>query len=222
MYKLLASSFYIAIALSLAMLSTPASSAAPKTKANPGQVIEQIEFRDVTVGDALRILAEQSSLNIIASKKAADIPVTMFLRRVTSIEVIEALAKTYNLWYQRDEDSNIVRIYTVEEYRLEQVEFKKEETEIFTLKNAKNTLDLAETIQNLFSGRVRLSYGQNQQQLMLDLQQRVKELTINNSATSNPVTKALAIIRVTARITSWPDNKVRAISAPATSKKTRN
>ncbi|MBL6986596.1 MAG: DUF3438 family protein [Methylobacter sp.] len=154
------------------MLSTSASLAASKHKAHPGQVIEQIEFRDVTVGDALRILSEQSNINIIASKKAADIPVTMFLRRVTSIEVIEALAKTYNLWYQRDEDSNIVRIYTVEEYRLEQVEFKKEETEIFTLKNAKNALDLAETVQNLFYGRVRVSYGQNQQQLMLDLQQR--------------------------------------------------
>jgi general secretion pathway protein D len=170
MYKLLPSCFFAAIALAVAML--PISAATAEPKANPGQVIEQIEFRDVTVGDALRILSEQSSLNIISSKKAADIPVTMFLRRVTSMEVVEALAKTYNLWYQRDEDSNIVRIYTVEEYRLEQVEFKKEETEIFTLKNAKNALDLAETIQNLFSGRVRISYGQNQQQLMLDLQQR--------------------------------------------------
>lgn len=170
MYKLLPSCFFAAIALTVAMLPTSAATAEPK--ANPGQVIEQIEFRDVTVGDALRILSEQSSLNIISSKKAADIPVTMFLRRVTSMEVIEALAKTYNLWYQRDEESNIVRIYTVEEYRLEQVEYKKEETEIFTLKNAKNALDLAETIQNLFSGRVLISYGQNQQQLMLDLQQR--------------------------------------------------
>lgn len=170
MYKLLPSCFFAASALTVAMLSTSVATAEPK--ANPGQVIEQIEFRDVTVGDALRILSEQSSLNIISSKKAADIPVTMFLRRVTSMEVVEALAKTYNLWYQRDEDSNIVRIYTVEEYRLEQVEYKKEETEIFTLKNAKNALDLAETIQNLFSGRVLISYGQNQQQLMLDLQQR--------------------------------------------------
>ncbi len=174
MHKLPATAFFIVLTLALLPTSLCSAAAKPGTKAkvNPGQVIEQIEFRDVTVGDALRILAEQSSLNIISSKKAADIPVTMFLRRVTSIEVIEALAKTYNLWYQRDEDSNIVRIYTVEEYRLEQVEFKKEETEVFTLKNAKNALDLAETIQNLFAGRVRISYGQNQQQLMLDLQQR--------------------------------------------------
>jgi general secretion pathway protein D len=172
MPKLLLSPLFVAIALILAVLPTSLAIATPKTRANPGQVIEQIEFRDITVGDALRILSEQSNLNIIASKEAADIHVTMFLRRVNAIEVIEALAKTYNLWYQRDFDSNIVRLYTVKEYRLEQVEFKKEETEIFTLKNAKNALDLAETIQNLFSSRVHLSYGRNQQELMTDLQQR--------------------------------------------------
>ena len=117
MPKLLATAFFIVLTLALLPLSVGLAAPKPvKTRANPGQIIEQIEFRDVAVGDALRILAEQSNLNIIASKKAADIPVTMFLRRVTSIEVIEALAKTYNLWYQRDEDSNIVRIYTVEEY----------------------------------------------------------------------------------------------------------
>lgn len=186
MYKLLPASFYIAIALTLAMLSTSVFSAEPKTKvkANPGQVIEQIEFRDVTVGDALRILSEQSSLNIIASKEAADIHVTMFLRQVTPVEVIEAISKTYNLWYQRDDDSNIVRIYTVKEYRLEQVEFKKEETEIFTMKNAKNALDLAETIQNLFTERVLLSYGRNQSELMKDLSLRFQRFDMIDGRTS--------------------------------------
>lgn len=96
----------------------------------------------------------------------------MFLRKVIAMEVIDAIAKTYNLWYQYDEKSNFIRLYTVQEYRLEQVEFKKEETEVFTMKNAKNALDLAETIQNLFSTRVHLSYGQNERQLMTDLQQR--------------------------------------------------
>ena len=167
---------FITTAILLAMLPCTLSMAEPKTKSKViygiNQPIEQIEFREITVGDALRVLSEQSNLNIVASKKAADIPVTMFLRRVTPMEVLDALAKTYNLWYQRDDDSSIVRLYTVEEYRLEQVEYRKEETEIFTLKNAKNALDLAETIQNLFSPRVRVSYGQNQQQLMTDLQQR--------------------------------------------------
>ena len=135
-------------------------------------VIAQIDFRDVTVGDALKVLTEQSSLNVVASKKAADIPITIFLRRVTAMDVIDAIAKTYNLWYQRDPETDIVRIYTVQEYRLETVEFKKEETVVFTMKNARNVLDLADSIQNLFSTRVRLGYGNNQPQLRMDLAQR--------------------------------------------------
>ncbi len=147
------------------------------------RVIEQIEFRDITVGDALRILAEQSNINIIASKKASEISVAMFLRKVTAMDVIDAISKTYNLWYQYDEKSNIIRIYTVQEYRLEQVEFKKEETEVFTLKNAKNALDFADTIRNLFSSRVYLSYGQNQQQILTDLRQRFERFDLIDKRT---------------------------------------
>ena len=168
--------FIMVVLLLLLMISPPLSEAA--SKARSGQYIEQIDFRDVTLGDALKILADQSTLNIIASKEAADIRVTMFLRQVTPMEVIDALSKTYNLWYQRDPDSNIVRIYTVKEYRLEKVEFRKEESEIFTMKNAKNALDLADSIQNLFSNRVRLSYGNNQQQLITELQQRFQRFDL--------------------------------------------
>lgn len=175
MPKFFSKSRFTAAVLALSLLQPALLTVA---RADPGQVIEQIEFRDITVGDALRILSEQSDLNIIASREAADIHVTMFLRRVTSMEVIEAIAKTYNLWYQRDWNSNIVRIYTVKEYRLEQVEFKKEETEIFTMKNAKNALDLAETIKNLFSERVTLSYGKNEKELMTDLSQRFQRFNM--------------------------------------------
>jgi general secretion pathway protein D len=142
-----------------------------KSKQNR-QTIDQIEFRDVLVGDTLKMLANEYGLNIIASKEASQIAVTMFLKNVTAMEVIDAIAKTYNLWYQKDPESEIVRLYTVKEYRLEQVEYKAEETEVFTMKNAKNALDLAETIQNLFSSRVKLSYGRSQTELILDLQQR--------------------------------------------------
>lgn len=175
MPKFFSKSRFTAAVLALSLLQPALPTGA---HADPGQVIEQIEFRDITVGDALRILSEQSELNIIASKEAAEIHVTMFLRRVTSMEVIDAIAKTYNLWYQRDVNSNIVRIYTVKEYRLEQVEFKKEETEIFTMKNAKNALDLAETVKNLFSERVTLSYGKNEREIMTDLSQRFQRFNM--------------------------------------------
>lgn len=137
------------------------------------KIIEQIEFKKISVGNALRILSEQSGLNVMASEEAANINITMFLRNVTALEVIDAISKTYNLWYQKDPRSNIVRLYTVREYRLEKVDFKKEETEVFTMKNAKNALDMAESIQNLFGRqRVRLSFGADPEVLIQDLEDR--------------------------------------------------
>lgn len=147
--------------------------------------IKQIEFKDISVGNALRILSEQSHLNVVASRDAAEIHVTMFLRDVTALEVIDATAKTYNLWYQEDRRSNIVRLYTVREYRLEKVDFKKEDTEVFTLKNAKNALDFAETIENLFGRqRVNLSFGNNPQALIEDLTDRFELFDMIDGRTS--------------------------------------
>ncbi len=147
--------------------------------------IAQIEFKHISVGDALRILAEQSGINVIASEEASKIKLTMFLRNVSAMEVIDAISKTYNLWYQEDRISNIVRLYTVREYRLEKVDFKKEETEIFTMKNAKNALDLAETIQNLFGyQRVTLSFGNNPQALLRDLNNRFQLFDMIDGRTS--------------------------------------
>lgn len=147
--------------------------------------IKQIEFKDISVGNALRILSEQSHLNVVASRDAAEIHVTMFLRDVTALEVIDAIAKTYNLWYQEDRRSNIVRLYTVREYRLEKVDFKKEDTEVFTLKNAKNALDFAETIENLFGRqRVNLSFGNNPQALIEDLTDRFELFDMIDGRTS--------------------------------------
>jgi general secretion pathway protein D len=134
--------------------------------------IVQLDFRDISVSDALKVLSQQSNLNFIASQEAAKVHVTMYLKDIAPLDVIDAIAKTYNLWYKHDEQTHVVRIYTVKEYRSEQVEFKQEETETFTLKNAKNALDLADTILNLYGGRVRLSYGQNQNELIKDLQNR--------------------------------------------------
>lgn len=162
--------FFWVIVCVASFLGAPAlTDAAPLRQ----QRIAQLDFRDITVGDALKVLTEQSNLNIIASQDAAKIHITMFLQDITPLEVIDAIARTYNLWYKQDVRSNVIRIYTVREYRMEQVEFKQEHTEIFTLKNANNALDLADTIQNLYGyDRVQLSFGENQFELMTDLSTR--------------------------------------------------
>ena len=148
--------------------------------------IAQLEFKSIAVGDALKILTEHSDLNIIASQKAAEIKVTMYLKDITALDVIDAIAKTYNLWYKHDKRSNIIRIYTVKEYRLEQVEFKPEQTKIYTLKNSKNAIDLADTVCSLYgSERVIVSFGSNEDELINDLSSRLSRFDLINSATGS-------------------------------------
>jgi len=167
----------------IGLSATPSFSLAAKKK--PNHKIGQLEFRSISVGDALRILTEHSDLNIIASQQAAQIQITMYLKDITALDVIDAIAKTYNLWYKHDQRSNIIRIYTVQEYRMEQVEFKPEKTEIFTLKNAKNAIDLADTVCNLYgSERVILSYGSNENELLNDLSSRLSRFDLINGATT--------------------------------------
>ncbi len=171
----------------IGLSGTPSLSVAAKKK--PTHKISQLEFRSITVGDALKILTEHSNLNIIASQQAAQIQITMYLKDITALDVIDAIAKTYNLWYKHDKRSNIIRIYTVQEYRMEQVEFKQEKTEIFTLKNAKNAIDLADTVCNLYgSERVILSYGSNEDELLNDLSSRLSRFDLINSATTTQST----------------------------------
>lgn len=143
-----------------------------------GTRIAQLEFRDITVSDALKVLSQQSNLNFVASQKAADVHITLYFQSVNPLEVVDAIAKTYNLLYKYDEQTHIIRVYTVDEYQAGKVEFRDEETEIFTMKNSKNTLDLANTISNLYGGRVVLNFDKNQGLLLQDLQERFARFNV--------------------------------------------
>ena len=141
--------------------------------------ISELDFKDITVGDALRILSKQSKLNFISSKAAAKIEMTMFLRDIRPMEVLEAMAKTYNLWYQEDKKSRIIRIYTVKEFRLGKVDYRNEKTEIFTFKHQRTSLDFAYMVQDLFGfDRVMLSKGADESEVMNDLYDRMERFDI--------------------------------------------
>ncbi|GAB6067516.1 hypothetical protein JCM13664_08340 [Methylothermus subterraneus] len=141
--------------------------------------IAQLDFRSITVGDALRILTEESGLNVVASEKAARIPITMYLRNVAPLDVLEAMAKTYNLWYRRDPDSGIVRVYTVDEFRLGQVEYTREQIKVFTLKHEMNVLDAVTAITGLYGKRVIFDRNSQQDfQILFDLAQRFARFNI--------------------------------------------
>jgi len=143
-----------------------------RAQAAPGdQRIELIELRSVPLGDALKLLSQQTELKMVASAGAAETPVSLYLRDVTAGAALEALTKAHNLWYREDEQTNIIRVYTVEEYRRDLLSFREETTEVFTLLYP-NAIDVGVAIRDLFGDRVQLSLGIDDQQFTDELEDR--------------------------------------------------
>jgi Flp pilus assembly secretin CpaC len=77
---------------------------------------ELVEFRDMNLGQALRVLGKQTDINFVASPSAANTDVSsVYLRDVSLSQTLDILASTYNLFYRRDETRNVVFLYTNDE-----------------------------------------------------------------------------------------------------------
>jgi len=116
-----------------------------------GKLIDVIDFKDTPITDVLKIFTELTGENVVGSDKVKDIKVTIFLRDVYPKVALKTMCKLYNLWYQEDE--NVIRVITVEEYAKELTVTRDERTEIFNLKYA-SALGVADMLENLFGERI--------------------------------------------------------------------
>ncbi len=174
---------WLSIPLLLFCFLIPLSSGAAQAPNN--SVIAQIDLRDVTVGDALRLLSDQSGLNLVASEKAARKRTALFLHNIRPMEVLDAIVRTLNLWYQEDATSHVIRVYTVEEFRLGQVDSIQDDIEIFTLRYP-NSIDVAYAIRDLYGYRVQLNMATtNLQDAMMELRMRFQRFDILAGRTQN-------------------------------------
>ncbi len=114
--------------------------------AQRGEPLELVEFKELPLVDAVRILSDQSGLKIVASADAGKKIINLYLRDVRPLVAIGALTKSHGLFYRDDVESGIVQIYTVEEYEKDLGSFREERTEVFTLLYP-NPLEVAYAIQ---------------------------------------------------------------------------
>lgn len=121
-------------------------------------VLPYVDFRDVPLLDALRMLADQSGQNYSASAAANKTLINALLRNLSAANVVEEICKSHNLYFKRDEVTNIIRVLTVDEFQRDLIGFREEQTEVFTLKFP-NVFDVALAISDLYGDRVRLSLG---------------------------------------------------------------
>ena len=132
----------------------------------PGEdhLLRRLELRKARVTDALRLIAEISGLNVVATAEASDREVSLLMQNITAAQGVEILCKVAGLWYLRDEDTRTFRVMTTEEYQKDHIVYRKDEIRTFTLKFP-NAIAVAVAIEDLFGGRVYMSLGMDEEQI---------------------------------------------------------
>lgn len=115
-----------------------------------------VEFQSAPLPLAVQALSYVTNLHIAVSREARDTEVTLFLRNVTPEEALDTLVATHQLYSGTVNDSDILRLQTVEEFARGSATYQDERSQVFTLRFP-NARDIALTIRDLFGERVRLS-----------------------------------------------------------------
>lgn len=154
--------------------------------ADPGPGAEDrlavVDFREIPIERAARLIADQAGMNVVASQGAASQRVSMYLRDVDVTQAIRALCEAYQLWYREEPGSSILRISTVDEYRRDLTDIQEEETATFTL-NYPNVYDVGIAIRDLFGRRVQLRTSRGQDDVLTDLADRLARFDVLDGRT---------------------------------------
>lgn len=118
--------------------------------------IEFLDLRAAPLRDALRLIAEEGEVNLVASEEAARKEIDIFVQDLSVRQTIETIAKSYDLWYRVDEKTGVVRIMSTRELERDTVGFRDVQSRVFTLLFP-NALEVSLAIRNLFGDRVELS-----------------------------------------------------------------
>ncbi|MBT5706374.1 MAG: type II secretion system protein GspD [Verrucomicrobia bacterium] len=138
--------------------STDSSPQPPPEKYGAEHVLKNFQLTNSTIVDAARLVSELSGVNIVATEAAGAKTVTLFLQNVKAEKAIEVMCRVADLWYRKDQDVEIYRILTTEEYQKDIVVHKEDITRVFTLLH-ENVISTATAIADLFGERVILSLG---------------------------------------------------------------
>ena len=130
--------------------------------------ISELDLRSSTIVDAVRMVAELSGLNIIATEEAGKKLVTVYLQNVDAINAIDSIVRAANLFYREDSKTKTIRIMTAEEYQDDIVIRRDDVTKVFTLLHP-NALGVASSIQDLYGQRVRLNIRMIDDDILLQM-----------------------------------------------------
>lgn len=121
-------------------------------------VINTVEFKDTDVRDAVRLISEQSGMNIVVTNEASTKKATLFLQKVRAEDVLATLCKVAGLWYRKDISSSVYRVMTTKEYVEDITVFQNYQTRVYTL-NFFNGRGIVEVLSSIYGNRVFVTMG---------------------------------------------------------------
>ena len=131
----------------------------PPPEGEKAEFIRYIECDNVPIAKVMRLVADQSGVNIAVSDEAAEKPVSVFLRNVSVDGAVEEVCRATGLLSRREK--NILRIMTKAEYGENLNTFREEATEMFTLLYP-NVIEVASAIYGIYPDRTFLSLGEEE------------------------------------------------------------
>lgn len=125
-------------------------------QAGGNKKIESLEFRETTVGEAIRLIARISGTNIFATREAANRAFSMTVNDTTVRGVVASIARVSGLSYSFDQNANAFMLMTNQQFAGDVVVTRNAQTKIFTLRH-QNVVSAARVVGNLYGDRVDLN-----------------------------------------------------------------
>lgn len=142
--------------------AAPRLPAAPKTAAMPAPArgpdapLGTFDLRDTRIHDVMRLVAELSGVNVVATEAVGARVLSLYLRDASARSVIDTVARISGLWYRYRAESGTYLLMTAEEYQRDISVFREEETRVFRLRHH-NVVSAANALVALFGSRVELA-----------------------------------------------------------------
>ena len=127
----------------------------------PPEFLLYLESEKVPIGVLMRLVSDQSGVNVSVSDKAAKNAVSIFLRNVTADAAVEEVCRATGLWFRREPNGSVIRVMTMDEYSENLNTFREERTEMFTLLYP-NVIEVASVIYGLYPDRTLISLGEEE------------------------------------------------------------
>ncbi len=121
--------------------------------AKPIPVIKSFMLNDAPLKDVARLMSEGTGMTVIATDKAAQTKVTVFIENQNCENILRAVCRANGLWFRKEPDTGIIYILTLDEYKKSLNLYSEEDVEVIQVFYPA-VEDVGETLKDLFQDKV--------------------------------------------------------------------